>query len=80
MHFLYTRHLPSGEALHDIVEAVSERAAVRLAKALASRQGEDGRGGTVQLIDGAGRFLLERHSIDTYRPRGGWPRLDPPND
>ncbi len=73
MHFLFTRHLSSGEALHEVIDAPDERTAVRVAKSLAGKGAADGRGGTVQVIDGAGRFLVERHDIQIYAPKGSRP-------
>ena len=71
MHVLYTRHLPSGETVHEVIAAPNERAALRAAKELARAQAADGRGGTIQVLDGAGRFLLDRQDLSIYAPPGG---------
>jgi hypothetical protein len=73
MKLLYTRHLPSGEVLHEIVEAPTERMAIRIARERARQQAEDGRGGTVQLMNGAGRFLIERQAIEAFAPKSPRP-------
>jgi hypothetical protein len=66
VHYLYTRHLPSGETLHEIINAPNKRAALRAARELARAQAADGRGGTVQVLDGAGRFLVSRQNLVVY--------------